>query len=174
MHGFSLSICVFFYSSFSSHILHLTSLLFSLYFDVSFRITCVPAAGYCVITYILAVGDRHSENLMLTTSGHLVHIDFGFILGRDPKPMQPPFKLSKQMVEGMGGQNSPIYDGNALNECLAIVTVLTFFVWHFTQSLSRHWFESFFSSKKSMNECFWQSFDRCAAKPSTSFASPPT
>ena len=52
-------------------------------------------AGYCVITYLLGVGDRHLDNLMLTTAGNLVHIDFGYILGRDPKPLPPPMKLSK-------------------------------------------------------------------------------
>ena len=39
-----------------------------------------------------------------------VHIDFGFILGRDPKPMQPPFKLSKEMVDAMGGSQSRRYE----------------------------------------------------------------
>lgn len=63
-------------------------------------------AGYCVITYLLGVGDRHLDNLLLTTSGKIFHIDFGYILGRDPKPMPPPMKLSKEMVEAMGGVSS--------------------------------------------------------------------
>lgn len=63
-------------------------------------------AGYCVITYLLGVGDRHLDNLLLTQDGKLFHIDFGYILGRDPKPLPPPMKLSKEMVEAMGGVNS--------------------------------------------------------------------
>ncbi|CAG0913122.1 unnamed protein product [Notodromas monacha] len=66
-------------------------------------------AGYCIITYLLGVGDRHLDNLLLTTSGRLFHIDFGYILGRDPKPMPPPMKLSREMVEAMGGPGSDQY-----------------------------------------------------------------
>ncbi|XP_069694046.1 phosphatidylinositol 3-kinase catalytic subunit type 3 isoform X1 [Periplaneta americana] len=66
-------------------------------------------AGYSVITYLLGVGDRHLDNLLLTTSGKLFHIDFGYILGRDPKPLPPPMKLSKEMVEAMGGMSSEYY-----------------------------------------------------------------
>lgn len=45
----------------------------------------------------------------LPISGKLFHIDFGYILGRDPKPLPPPMKLSKEMVEGMGGMQSEQY-----------------------------------------------------------------
>ncbi|KAK4173181.1 kinase-like domain-containing protein [Triangularia setosa] len=66
-------------------------------------------AGYCVITYILGVGDRHLDNLLLAPDGHFFHADFGYILGRDPKPFAPAMKLSKEMVDCMGGSNSEYY-----------------------------------------------------------------
>lgn len=88
-------------------------------------------AGYCVAMYILGVGDRHLDNLMLRSNGMLFHIDFGYILGRDPKPFPPPMKFSKEMVEAMGARayaelrvtGGPSYHAkrssvNALGACL--------------------------------------------------------
>ena len=69
----------------------------------------ISVAGYSVITYLLGVGDRHLDNLLLSESGHLIHVDFGYILGRDPKVFPPPMKLNKEMVEGMGGTSSIEY-----------------------------------------------------------------
>ncbi len=43
----------------------------------------------------------------MTKDGELFHIDFGYILGRDPKPYPPPMKLTKDMLDVMGGANSP-------------------------------------------------------------------
>ena len=61
------------------------------------------------IVNFLGVGDRHLENLMINNEGKMFHIDFGFILGKDPKPWPPPFKLCKEMVEGMGGEKTEFY-----------------------------------------------------------------
>jgi hypothetical protein len=36
-------------------------------------------------------------------------VDFGYILGRDPKPYPPPVKVCKEMVDAMGGTASTHY-----------------------------------------------------------------
>ena len=67
-------------------------------------------AIYCVITYIFGIGDRHPGNIMVTNEGVLFHIDFGYILGSDPKPLtNPTMRISADMVDVLGGINSQYY-----------------------------------------------------------------
>ncbi|KAF8322549.1 phosphatidylinositol 3-kinase [Clavulina sp. PMI_390] len=80
-------------------------------------------AGYCVVTYILGVGDRHLDNLLVAPDGHFFHVDFGYILGRDPKPFPPPVKVCKEMVDGMGGAQSAHYN-RFKNFCFTAFTIL--------------------------------------------------
>ncbi|KAF8220972.1 atypical/PIKK/PI3K protein kinase [Tricholoma matsutake] len=75
-------------------------------------------AGYCVVTYLLGVGDRHLDNLLVAPD-----VDFGYILGRDPKPFPPPVKVCKEMVDGMGGAQSPHY-ARFKNFCFTAFSIL--------------------------------------------------
>lgn len=59
-------------------------------------------AAYSVMTYVLKIGDRHDNNILVTRDGKLLHIDYGYILGDVTKPFTPPLKLSNEMVDTIG------------------------------------------------------------------------
>ncbi|KAH9577218.1 Phosphatidylinositol 3-/4-kinase [Trypanosoma melophagium] len=70
-------------------------------------------AGYSIVSYMLQVKDRHNGNLMITSEGHLVHIDFGFMLVTSPGGINfesAPFKLSQDLLEVMGGVGSAAFN----------------------------------------------------------------
>ncbi|KAH8739485.1 phosphatidylinositol 3-kinase [Cryptosporidium ryanae] len=66
----------------------------------------ISCAVYSVATFIVGVGDRHLDNLLVGKNGDFLHVDFGYIFGEDPKPFPPPMKVCTEMIEAMGGINS--------------------------------------------------------------------
>jgi Phosphatidylinositol 3- and 4-kinase/FYVE zinc finger/Phosphoinositide 3-kinase family, accessory domain (PIK domain) len=68
-------------------------------------------ASYCVITFLLGIGDRHLENIMMTEDGQLFHIDYGFVLGYEPKVLEVPMmRISSEMIYALGGDKSKYYE----------------------------------------------------------------
>lgn len=58
-------------------------------------------AAYSIVCYILQVKDRHNANIMLDTAGHIMHIDFGFMLTNSPGGVsfeRAPFKLTTEYM----------------------------------------------------------------------------
>ena len=66
-------------------------------------------AAYCVITYVLGIGDRHLDNIMITKDGKLFHIDYGYILGNDTNYGTPGIRITPEIIEALGGVNSIHY-----------------------------------------------------------------
>lgn len=89
----------------------------------SFMMSC---AGYCVATFVLGIGDRHNDNLMISKGGRFFHIDFGHFLGNfkskyGVKRERAPFVFTNAMAEALGGTESSLFRefqetcGQALN-----------------------------------------------------------
>jgi phosphatidylinositol 4-kinase len=63
-------------------------------------------AAYSIISYVLQLKDRHNGNILIDSDGHVIHIDFGFMLSNSPGNMgfeAAPFKLTMEYVELLGG-----------------------------------------------------------------------
>ena len=62
----------------------------------------VFSSAYCIVSYLIQVKDRHNGNILLDHEGHLIHIDFGFILSNSPRNLgfeNSPFKLTQEFID---------------------------------------------------------------------------
>lgn len=70
-------------------------------------------AAYSIISYVLQLKDRHNGNVLIDNEGHIIHIDFGFMLSNSPGSVgfeAAPFKLTHEYVDVLGGLGSPEYE----------------------------------------------------------------
>ncbi|KAI0024818.1 phosphatidylinositol 3 [Xylariomycetidae sp. FL0641] len=70
-------------------------------------------AAYSMISYILQLKDRHNGNVLIDNEGHIIHIDFGFMLSNSPGSVgfeAAPFKLTQEYVDVLGGVGSSDFD----------------------------------------------------------------
>eukprot|EP00916_Digyalum_oweni_P011828 GHVL01019646.1.p1 GENE.GHVL01019646.1~~GHVL01019646.1.p1 ORF type:complete len:1343 (-),score=297.01 GHVL01019646.1:39-3599(-) len=82
---------------------------FSTLYQISHKNFVQSLAGYCIISYLLQIKDRHNGNLLIKNTGHILHIDFGFAFeispGHDIGFENAGFKLTKEMINIMGGSS---------------------------------------------------------------------
>uniref|UniRef100_A0A061QT63 1-phosphatidylinositol 4-kinase n=1 Tax=Tetraselmis sp. GSL018 TaxID=582737 RepID=A0A061QT63_9CHLO len=74
-------------------------------------------AAYSIVSYLLQLKDRHNGNILLDDAGHVIHIDFGFMLSNSPGGINfesAPFKLTRELLEVMDsdseGRGSELFD----------------------------------------------------------------
>lgn len=131
-----------------------------------FTKSCV---GYCLISYLLGIGDRHLENIMIKKTGEIFHIDFGFILGYDPKILSPEIRLTCEMVDAMGGKNSKYYDlfktlwakcililRNHITEIKLLLYCLTYTKTTIDKNITKDYIDKFIDSKFMIGQDFNQ------------------
>ncbi|KAH8738746.1 phosphatidylinositol 4-kinase [Cryptosporidium ryanae] len=66
-------------------------------------------AAYSLVSYFLQVKDRHNGNFLIDKQGHIIQIDYGFMLSNSPGNVnfeQSPFKLTQEFLDVLLGEDS--------------------------------------------------------------------
>eukprot|EP01123_Difflugia_compressa_P000338 TRINITY_DN1042_c0_g1_i3.p1 TRINITY_DN1042_c0_g1~~TRINITY_DN1042_c0_g1_i3.p1 ORF type:complete len:315 (+),score=58.83 TRINITY_DN1042_c0_g1_i3:136-945(+) len=64
----------------------------------------LSAAIYSIFSYLIDVGDRHLENIMVTKGGDFFHIDYGYVFGEEPvlkKPISQSTRITSEMKRAL-------------------------------------------------------------------------
>lgn len=64
------------------------------------------------LSYVLGLGDRHANNIMVSNLGHIIHVDYGYILENPIHSSilnNPIIRISNEMIDFLGGWNSEYY-----------------------------------------------------------------
>lgn len=62
-----------------------------------------------IVSYVLAFGDRHAGNLLVTSSGTIFHCDLNCVLGKEAgmrKQVPSKLKITSDMLKWLGGKSS--------------------------------------------------------------------
>ena len=77
----------------------------NLFFDSRLRFIRATAA-WSIIGYIIGLGDRHGDNILIhLSSGNITHVDFDWIFEKGAKlkvPERVPFRLTKNIIDAFG------------------------------------------------------------------------